>query len=154
LRSAHGCYENNVVPWTAEFALALTWLVVGAVDRIDRAVVLADPSLGRTSVASLFYLVPAVTALMASSCSASGSTPSPSSAMTGLRRRGVPGQPAYGFDAVRSAVVDAGMGAIATAVASTAGLLVCQLACAENLNLTVSAAERSVCTASRFPTSG
>jgi len=58
-------FENNVVPWTAEFALALTWLVV----------VLSIGSIGllywlirrsaATSVASLFYLVPAVTALMA-----------------------------------------------------------------------------------------
>jgi drug/metabolite transporter (DMT)-like permease len=58
-------FENNVVHWTAEFALALTWLVV----------VLSIGSIGllywlirrsaATSVASLFYLVPAVTALMA-----------------------------------------------------------------------------------------
>src|SRR5712671_2094015 len=58
-------FENNVVHWTAEFALALTWLVV----------VLSIGSIGllywlirrsaATSVASLFYLVPAVTSLMA-----------------------------------------------------------------------------------------
>jgi drug/metabolite transporter (DMT)-like permease len=58
-------FEDNVVHWTAEFALALTWLVV----------VLSIGSIGllywlirrsaATSVASLFYLVPAVTALMA-----------------------------------------------------------------------------------------
>jgi drug/metabolite transporter (DMT)-like permease len=58
-------FENTVVHWTAEFALALTWLVV----------VLSIGSIGllywlirrsaATSVASLFYLVPAVTALMA-----------------------------------------------------------------------------------------
>jgi drug/metabolite transporter (DMT)-like permease len=57
--------ENNVVHWTAEFALALIWLVV----------VLSIGSIGllywlirrsaATSVASLFYLVPAVTSLMA-----------------------------------------------------------------------------------------
>jgi len=58
-------FENNVVHWTAEFTLALAWLVV----------VLSIGSIGllywlirrsaATSVASLFYLVPAVTALMA-----------------------------------------------------------------------------------------
>ena len=58
-------FENNVVHWTAEFVLALIWLVV----------VLSIGSIGllywlirrsaATSVASLFYLVPAVTALMA-----------------------------------------------------------------------------------------
>jgi len=57
--------ESNVVHWTAEFALALIWLVV----------VLSIGSIGllywlirrsaATSVASLFYLVPAVTSLMA-----------------------------------------------------------------------------------------
>src|SRR5882672_10073814 len=58
-------FENNVVHWTTEFALALAWL----------AVVLSIGSIGllywlirrsaATSVASLFYLVPAVTAVMA-----------------------------------------------------------------------------------------
>jgi drug/metabolite transporter (DMT)-like permease len=58
-------FENNVVHWTTEFMLALSWL----------AVVLSIGSIGllywlirrsaATSVASLFYLVPAVTALMA-----------------------------------------------------------------------------------------
>ena len=58
-------FENNVVRWTTEFVLALSWLVV----------VLSIGSIGllywlirrsaATSVASLFYLVPAVTALMA-----------------------------------------------------------------------------------------
>jgi drug/metabolite transporter (DMT)-like permease len=58
-------FENNVVHWTTEFMLALAWL----------AVVLSIGSIGllywlirrsaATSVASLFYLVPAVTALMA-----------------------------------------------------------------------------------------
>jgi drug/metabolite transporter (DMT)-like permease len=59
------CFENNVVHWTSEFVLALAWLVV----------VLSIGSIGllywlirrsaATSVASLFYLVPAVTAAMA-----------------------------------------------------------------------------------------
>jgi drug/metabolite transporter (DMT)-like permease len=58
-------FENNVVHWTGEFVLALVWLVV----------VLSIGSIGllywlirrsaATSVASLFYLVPAVTAVMA-----------------------------------------------------------------------------------------
>ena len=58
-------FENRVVHWTAEFVLALSWL----------AVVLSIGSIGllywlirhqaATSVASLFYLVPAVTSVMA-----------------------------------------------------------------------------------------
>jgi drug/metabolite transporter (DMT)-like permease len=58
-------FESNVVHWTSEFVLALIWL----------AVVLSLGSIGllywlirrsaATSVASLFYLVPAVTAVMA-----------------------------------------------------------------------------------------
>ena len=58
-------FENNVVHWTSEFVLALGWLVV----------VLSIGSIGvlywlirrsaATTVASLFYLVPAVTAVMA-----------------------------------------------------------------------------------------
>src|SRR5215212_10602427 len=58
-------FEDNVVHWTTEFALALAWLVV----------VLSIGSIGllywlirrsaATAVASLFYLVPAVTAIMA-----------------------------------------------------------------------------------------
>lgn len=58
-------FENNVVHWTTEFVLALSWL----------AVVLSIGSIGllywlirrsaATSVASLFYLVPATTSLMA-----------------------------------------------------------------------------------------
>ena len=57
--------EDNVVHWTQKFVLALAWL----------AVVLSIGSIGllywlirhqaATSVASLFYLVPAVTSLMA-----------------------------------------------------------------------------------------
>jgi drug/metabolite transporter (DMT)-like permease len=58
-------FESNVVHWTGEFVLSLIWL----------AVVLSIGSIGllywlirrsaATSVASLFYLVPAVTAAMA-----------------------------------------------------------------------------------------
>ena len=58
-------FETNVVRWTTEFILALAWL----------AIVLSIGSIGllywlirrsaATSVASLFYLVPAVTSLMA-----------------------------------------------------------------------------------------
>jgi drug/metabolite transporter (DMT)-like permease len=58
-------FENNVVHWTTEFVLALSWLVV----------VLSIGSIGllywlirrqaASQVASLFYLVPATTALMA-----------------------------------------------------------------------------------------
>lgn len=58
-------FENRIVHWTLEFTLALAWL----------AVVLSIGSIGllywllrrqaATSVASLFYLVPAVTSLMA-----------------------------------------------------------------------------------------
>jgi drug/metabolite transporter (DMT)-like permease len=58
-------FEDRVVHWTSEFVLSVTW----------QAVVLSIGSIGllywlirrsaATSVASLFYLVPAVTALMA-----------------------------------------------------------------------------------------
>jgi drug/metabolite transporter (DMT)-like permease len=58
-------FENNVVRWTGEFVLAVAWL----------AVMLSIGSIGllywlirrsaATSVASLFYLVPGVTAVMA-----------------------------------------------------------------------------------------
>ena len=58
-------FESNVVHWTGEFVLAMAWL----------AVMLSIGSIGllywlirrsaATSVASLFYLVPAVTAVMA-----------------------------------------------------------------------------------------
>ena len=58
-------FETNVVRWTSEFVLSLAWLVV----------VLSIGSIGllywlirrsaATAVASLFYLVPAVTAMMA-----------------------------------------------------------------------------------------
>jgi drug/metabolite transporter (DMT)-like permease len=62
---AAALFENHVVHWSAEFVLSLLWLVV----------VLSIGSIGllywlirrsaATSVASLFYLVPAVTAAMA-----------------------------------------------------------------------------------------
>src|ERR1700712_5389149 len=62
---AAGLFENNQGQWTGEFVLARAW----------RAVVLSIGSIGllywltrhsaATSVASLFYLVPAVTAVMA-----------------------------------------------------------------------------------------
>jgi len=66
LFAASAClFEDNVVHWTSEFVLSLIWL----------AVVLSIASVGllywlirrsaATSVASLFYLVPAVTAAMA-----------------------------------------------------------------------------------------
>jgi drug/metabolite transporter (DMT)-like permease len=60
-----GLFESNVIHWTAEFVLSLAWL----------AVVLSIGTVGllywllrrqaSSEVASLFYLVPAVTALMA-----------------------------------------------------------------------------------------
>jgi drug/metabolite transporter (DMT)-like permease len=63
--AAAALFESHVVHWTGEFVLALIWL----------AVVLSIGSIGllywlirrsaATSVASLFYLVPAVTAVMA-----------------------------------------------------------------------------------------
>jgi drug/metabolite transporter (DMT)-like permease len=63
--AAAGIFETNVVHWTGEFVLSVAWL----------AVVLSIGSIGllywlirrsaATSVASLFYLVPAVTAVMA-----------------------------------------------------------------------------------------
>jgi len=63
--SAAWLFETNVVHWSQEFVLSVLWL----------AVVLSIGSIGllywlirrsaATSVASLFYLVPAVTALMA-----------------------------------------------------------------------------------------
>jgi drug/metabolite transporter (DMT)-like permease len=63
--AAAGVFENHEVHWTREFVLSVAWL----------AVMLSIGSIGllywlirrsaATSVASLFYLVPAVTALMA-----------------------------------------------------------------------------------------
>src|SRR3954451_3129108 len=58
-------FENNVVRWTAEFTLALGWLVVVlSIGSIGLLYCLIRHS-AATSVASLFYLVPAVTAVMA-----------------------------------------------------------------------------------------
>ena len=58
-------FESNEVHWSAEFALALAWLaVVLSIGTIGLLYWLIRHS-AATSVASLFYLVPAVTALMA-----------------------------------------------------------------------------------------
>jgi len=58
-------FESNEVQWSAEFALALAWLaVVLSIGTIGLLYWLIRHS-AATSVASLFYLVPAVTALMA-----------------------------------------------------------------------------------------
>lgn len=58
-------FENNDVRWSPEFALALAWLtVVLSIGTIGLLYWLIRHS-AATSVASLFYLVPAVTALMA-----------------------------------------------------------------------------------------
>src|SRR6202790_3108853 len=56
---------NNVVHWTGEFVLALAWLAVVLSIGSIGAVYLLVPPPAATSVASLFYLVPAVTAAMA-----------------------------------------------------------------------------------------
>ena len=58
-------FESNEVRWSPEFALALAWLaVVLSIGTIGVLYWLIRHS-AATSVASLFYLVPAVTALMA-----------------------------------------------------------------------------------------
>src|SRR6202140_383524 len=58
-------FEDNTVHWTREFALALAWLtLVLSIGSIGLLYWLIRRS-AATSVASLFYLVPAVTALMA-----------------------------------------------------------------------------------------
>jgi drug/metabolite transporter (DMT)-like permease len=58
-------FESNEVRWSPEFALALAWLaVVLSIGTIGLLYWLIRYS-AATSVASLFYLVPAVTALMA-----------------------------------------------------------------------------------------
>src|SRR3954469_4336836 len=58
-------FESNEVHWSPEFALALAWLaVVLSIGTIGLLYWLIRHS-AATSVASLFYLVPAVTALMA-----------------------------------------------------------------------------------------
>jgi drug/metabolite transporter (DMT)-like permease len=58
-------FETNVVRWTGEFMLALAWLVfalsIGSIGLLYWLI----RHHAATSVASLFYLVPAVTALMA-----------------------------------------------------------------------------------------
>jgi drug/metabolite transporter (DMT)-like permease len=62
---AAGLFENNQVHWTGEFVLALAWLsVVLSIGSIGLLYWLIRHS-AATSVASLFYLVPAVTAVMA-----------------------------------------------------------------------------------------
>jgi drug/metabolite transporter (DMT)-like permease len=58
-------YESNVVHWTAEFVLSVLWLAVAlSIGSIGLLYWLIRRS-AATSVASLFYLVPAVTAVMA-----------------------------------------------------------------------------------------
>jgi drug/metabolite transporter (DMT)-like permease len=58
-------FEDNAVHWTAEFVLALAWLAVAlSIGSIGLLYWLIRRS-AATSVASLFYLVPAVTSLMA-----------------------------------------------------------------------------------------
>lgn len=58
-------FEDNAIHWSAEFALALAWLtVVLSIGTIGLLYWLIRHH-AATSVASLFYLVPAVTALMA-----------------------------------------------------------------------------------------
>ena len=58
-------FEDRIVHWTTEFALGLAWLVVVlSIGSIAVLYWLIRHS-AATSVASLFYLVPAVTALMA-----------------------------------------------------------------------------------------
>jgi len=58
-------FEERVVHWTREFVLALAWLAVAlSIGSIGLLYWLIRHS-AATSVASLFYLVPAVTALMA-----------------------------------------------------------------------------------------
>ncbi|KWV57253.1 peptide ABC transporter ATP-binding protein [Bradyrhizobium macuxiense] len=58
-------FETNVVHWTTEFVLAVAWLVfalsIGSIGLLYWLI----RHHAATSVASLFYLVPAVTALMA-----------------------------------------------------------------------------------------
>ncbi|WP_076858161.1 DMT family transporter [Bradyrhizobium mercantei] len=58
-------FETNVVHWTGEFVLALAWLVfalsIGSISLLYWLI----RHHAATSVASLFYLVPATTALMA-----------------------------------------------------------------------------------------
>jgi len=63
--AAAGLFENNVVHWTGEFVLSVAWLaMVLSIGSIGLLYWLIRRSVA-TSVASLFYLVPAVTAVMA-----------------------------------------------------------------------------------------
>ena len=58
-------FEDRVVHWTREFVLALSWLAIAlSIGSISLLYWLIRHA-AATSVASLFYLVPAVTALMA-----------------------------------------------------------------------------------------
>ncbi len=91
-------FENNVVHWTAEFVLALSWL----------AVVLSIGSIGllywlirrsaATSVASLFYLVPAVTVADGLCAVRRTARCGRDRRHDGLRGRGVSGQPPRGLN--------------------------------------------------------
>ncbi|MGY4371548.1 drug/metabolite transporter (DMT)-like permease [Bradyrhizobium sp. LB1.3] len=58
-------FEDRVVHWTREFMLALAWLAVALSIGSIRLLYWLIRNAAATSVASLFYLVPAVTALMA-----------------------------------------------------------------------------------------
>src|SRR3954471_2303109 len=60
-----GLFETGVVHWTGEFILALIWLAVVLSLGSVGLVYLVVPGSAAPSVASLFYLVPAVTAVMA-----------------------------------------------------------------------------------------
>ena len=60
-----GLFDTNVVHWSAEFVMAMVWMaVVLSIATIGLLYWLIRRS-AATSVASLFYLVPAVTAVMA-----------------------------------------------------------------------------------------
>jgi len=58
-------FEARVVHWTSEFILALAWLAVALSSRSIGLLYWLIRHQAATSVASLFYLVPAVTSLMA-----------------------------------------------------------------------------------------
>jgi drug/metabolite transporter (DMT)-like permease len=63
--SSAALFERNVVHWTSEFLLSLIWLAVMlSIGSIGLLYWLIKRS-AASSVASLFYLVPAVTAVMA-----------------------------------------------------------------------------------------
>src|ERR1700738_4775798 len=63
--AAAGLFENNQVHWTGEFVLALAWLAVGLSIGSIGLLYWRTRGAAATSWASLFYLVPAVTAVMA-----------------------------------------------------------------------------------------